>query len=165
MANAITTARIVCSIAMLFFPALSTQFYVLYLTAGFTDMIDGSIARRTNTVSELGSKLDSLADFLFVAASLFKLVSVIELPVWILAWTTLIAIIKIVSIFTMYKKSGEMLAAHTILNKVTGALLFLLPLSITLVDIAYSASLVCIVATVAAIHERFYIMDFARSIK
>jgi len=158
MANIITTARIVCSILLLFFPVLSTPFYVMYLLAGFTDMIDGTVARRTNSVSELGSKLDSLADFLFVAACLIKLIPAVEIPAWILVWTALIAIIKIVSIFTNYRQRGELLAAHTILNKLTGALLFLLPLSLSLVDIAYSAALVCIVATVAAVGEARFVL-------
>lgn len=58
MANFITGFLILCSILMLFFPALSPAFYALYLSAGITDMIDGTVARKTNTVTEFGSKLD-----------------------------------------------------------------------------------------------------------
>ena len=60
MANIITGIRILCSIAILFCPVPSPAFYVLYLVAGFTDMIDGTVARKTNTVSEFGSKLDTV---------------------------------------------------------------------------------------------------------
>ena len=67
MANVITSIRIICSIALLFCPVASVPFYVLYLTAGFTDMIDGTIARKTGTVSEFGSKLDTVADFILVS--------------------------------------------------------------------------------------------------
>lgn len=63
MANFITSLRIICSIALLFCPALSQVFYVLYIIAGVTDMIDGTVARKTNTVSEFGSRLDTVADF------------------------------------------------------------------------------------------------------
>ena len=38
MANFVTVLRIVFSIALLFCPAFSSAFYVLYLSAGFTDM-------------------------------------------------------------------------------------------------------------------------------
>lgn len=44
MANIITGCRILGSIILLFFPAFSSWFYILYLLCGFTDMIDGSIA-------------------------------------------------------------------------------------------------------------------------
>ena len=74
MANFITSLRIICSIALLLCPALSPVFYALYISAGFTDMIDGTIARKTNTVSEFGSKLDTVADFIFVP--LFAAISI-----------------------------------------------------------------------------------------
>ncbi len=39
------------------------------------------------------------------------------------------------------------------INKVTGGLLFVFPLTLTFIDLRYSAAVVCIVATIAAIHE------------
>ena len=65
MANIITFVRLLCSIAILFCPVFSVAFYSLYITAGLTDMIDGRVARKTNTVSEFGAKLDTVADFVF----------------------------------------------------------------------------------------------------
>ncbi len=62
MANIIRGIRIVLSVALLFCPALSPTFYALYIVAGFSDMIDGAVARKTGTVSEFGSKLDTVAD-------------------------------------------------------------------------------------------------------
>ena len=62
-ANLITATRIFCSIALLFCQPFSPLFIVVYLVAGFTDMIDGVVARRTNTASEFGAKLDTAADF------------------------------------------------------------------------------------------------------
>lgn len=64
IANSITACRILLSILILFYPAFSPMFYALYLSAGLTDMFDGVIARKTNTVSEFGSKLDTVADFI-----------------------------------------------------------------------------------------------------
>ena len=46
LANCITAIRILCSIALLFFPAFSTAFYALYITSGVSDMVDGWVARR-----------------------------------------------------------------------------------------------------------------------
>lgn len=60
MANIITGIRIVCSIALLFFLVFSPAYYTLYIVAGVSDMIDGAIARKTDTVSDYGSKLDKV---------------------------------------------------------------------------------------------------------
>lgn len=51
MANIITSIRIICSIALLFCSALSVTFYSLYIIAGVTDMVDGTIARKTGKIS------------------------------------------------------------------------------------------------------------------
>ena len=69
-ANIITGFRILCSIALLFCSPFSPPFYALYLVAGLTDMIDGLIARKTNTVSTFGARLDTAADFALVAVCL-----------------------------------------------------------------------------------------------
>ena len=79
MANIITGCRILCSIFLLFVPAFSHAFYVLYLAAGFTDMIDGTIARKTNTASEFGSRLDTIADIIFVVACMINIIIYMDL--------------------------------------------------------------------------------------
>ena len=153
MANLITAIRILCSIALLFCAALSPWFYALYITAGVSDMVDGWVARKTNTVSEFGSKLDTVADILFVVVCLVKLLPVLHLPVWIYVWVGIIAGIKVFNIVYSYVVRKQFLADHSILNKITGALLFLLPLTLSVIDVKYSAAAVCLVATVAAVKE------------
>ena len=153
MANFITAIRILCSVALLFCAALSPWFYVLYITAGVSDMVDGWVARKTNTVSEFGSKLDTVADILFVVACMVKLLPVLHLPVWIYVWVGFIACIKVFNIVYSYVVRKQFLTDHSILNKVTGALLFLLPLTLSVIDVKYNAAVVCTVATVAAVKE------------
>lgn len=46
LANFITGSRIIFSLAMVTFPVFSAGFYFCYMLAGFTDMIDGTIARK-----------------------------------------------------------------------------------------------------------------------
>lgn len=53
--NIISSSRGVAALAMLFFPVFSTEFWVLYCWGGISDMIDGTIARKMNAESELGS--------------------------------------------------------------------------------------------------------------
>lgn len=153
MANLITITRILCSVALLFCAALSPAFYALYITAGVSDMVDGWVARKTNTISEFGSKLDTIADIIFVVVCLVKLLPVLHLPVWIYVWVGVIACTKIFNIVYSYVVRKQFLADHSILNKVTGVLLFLLPLTLSVIDVKYSAAGVCVVATVAAVKE------------
>lgn len=155
MANIITSCRILCSMLLLFVPTFSPIFYILYLTAGFTDMIDGTIARKTNTANEFGSRLDTIADFVFVVACMIKLLPVLTIPMWLCIWIGVIAIIKVISIISGYVVQKKFVAKHTIMNKVTGAVLFILPLTLSVVDLKYSGGFVCTIATVAAVLEIF----------
>lgn len=82
---------------MLFFPVFSPFFFVFYLLAGFSDMIDGKIARKTNTASEFGAKLDTVADLIFVVACAVKILPSMQITVWLWIWIGLIALIKLIT--------------------------------------------------------------------
>ena len=153
VANIITGTRIALSIALLFFPAFSPAFYAIYLTAGLTDAIDGTVARKTGTESEFGERLDTAADFALFASCLIKLLPVLQPPVWLYVWTGLIALIKVVNIVSGFAVRKKWVAPHTIMNKVTGILLFALPLTVSWIEPKYPAAVVCSVATFAAIQE------------
>ena len=155
MANIITGIRIVLSVVLLFCQTLSPTFFLLYITAGVSDMFDGAVARKTGTVSEFGSGLDTIADIVFVAACLIKLIPSLEIPVWLYLWIAVIGCIKIANIAVGYLRQKAFLSVHSVINKVTGGLLFVFPLTLTCIDLKYSAALVCMVATAAAIHEGF----------
>lgn len=155
MANILTTVRIICSIALLFVPTFSPSFYVLYLFAGFSDMIDGTVARKMNTVSQFGSVLDTLADFIFIIVCLIKILPLITIPIWLWIWITVIAAIKVFNIAESLVVEKRVLANHTALNKVTGFILFILPLTLPFISITLSSPVVCAVATIAAIQEGF----------
>lgn len=157
MANFVTILRIIFSIALLFCPAFSPAFYVLYLSAGFTDMIDGTIARKTNTASDFGSKFDTVADFVFIVVSLIKIIPVLDIPTWIYIWVGVIAIIKIINIASGFIVQKRLVAVHSVMNKVTGLLLFILPLTLSIIDLKYSGAFVCALASFSAIQEGHFI--------
>lgn len=158
LANILTGCRIFGSILLLFFPAFSVAFYIIYLFCGFSDMIDGTIARKTNSTSKFGSQLDTIADLIFVVVSLFKLLPVIHIPGWLWIWGGVIAVIKISNIIWGYVSKKQFISLHTIMNKVTGLLLFLLPLTISFVELKCIAIAVCSIATLSAIQEGFYVI-------
>jgi len=153
IADLITGTRILCSIALLFCPVFSPAFYIIYLIAGLTDMIDGPVARKTGTVRAFGAKLDTAADFVFVAVCLWKLLPEFALPPWLWLWIGGIALIKAVNLLSGFILQKRFVAMHTAMNRVTGVLLFVLPLTLPLVALQDSAPPVCAAATFAAIQE------------
>ena len=158
VANILTGCRILGSILLLFCPAFSAAFYIIYLFCGFSDMVDGTIARKTNSTSRFGSQLDTIADLIFVMVSLFKLLPAIHIPGWLWIWIGVIAVIRIGNILWGYISKKQFISLHTIMNKATGLLLFLLPLTISFVELKYTAIAVCSIATLSAMQEGFYII-------
>ena len=144
-------------IVLLFCPVFSPAFYAFYITAGLSDMLDGFAARKTDTVSKLGAKLDTIADFVLVAVCMIKLLPVLCIPSWLYIWIGIIVFIKVVNIISGFAVQKRFVAVHSLMNKATGALLFLLPLTIRAVPLKYSAMVVCAAATFAAIQEGHFI--------
>ena len=81
----------------------------------------------------------------------------LAVPLWLWIWIVLIALIKMINIISGYVIQKKYIALHTVMNKITGILLFLLPLMLPAVEVKYSTPLVCTVATFAAIQEGHYI--------
>ena len=158
IANILTGFRILGSVLLLFFPAFSVGFYIIYLFCGFSDMIDGTIARKTNSTSEFGAKIDTVADLLFAAASIIRLLPAIHIPGWLWIWGGGIAVIKISNIILGYASKKQLISLHSVMNKITGLLLFLLPLTLSFVEAKYSSVAVCSIATLAAIQEGVYVI-------
>ena len=157
MANAITFFRIAAGIALLFCPVFSPAFYVFYIAAGLSDMLDGFVARKTDSVSKLGARLDTMADFLLVVVCLIKLLPVLRIPAWLYIWIGIIALIKVINIISGFVVQKRFVPVHSVMNKVAGALLFLLPLTLPAVPLKYTAIVVCAAATFAAIQEGHFI--------
>ena len=157
IANIITSCRLLGSIGLLFCPVYSACFYGLYIFCGLTDMVDGTVARKTGTASSFGARLDTVADFLLMIASFAKILPVIRIPVWIWVWAAVIAVVKLVNLVWGSTQMKQMPSLHTIANKATGLCLFLLPLTISFVELRYTVPVVCIIATIAAIQEGYYI--------
>ena len=121
-------------------------------------MADGTIARKTNSASKFGSQLDTAADLIFVVVSLFKLLPAIQIPQWLWIWGGVIATIKIASIIGGYVSKKQLISLHTIMNKATGLLLFLLPLTLSFAELKYTAIIVCTIATFSALQEGFCVI-------
>jgi len=142
---------------LLFIPLSSAWFYVFYLFCGLTDMIDGTIARKTETSSKFGARLDTVADFVFMFVCSIKILPLIHIPVWLWVWIIVVALIKIFNIALVFIHKKKLISIHSVLNKTTGFALFLLPLSLIFVETTYSVVTVCVIATIAVMQEVYYI--------
>ena len=120
-------------------------------------MIDGTIARKLGTDGEFGEKLDTMADIVFVAAAAYKILPVMEIPKSIWIWIGVIAMIKIINIISGFVVAKQFVSVHTAANKITGLLMFVLPLAMAVVELRFSALVVCVAATFAAIQEGHFI--------
>ena len=86
--NQLTTARFF--LTGIFVVALSTNWpfhftagLIVFVIAGVTDYLDGSIARSRNLVTDFGKLMDPLADKIMVAAAFICLVPLHAIPPWV----------------------------------------------------------------------------------
>ena len=157
IANIITTSRILSSICLLLCPVFSIRFHIIYIYCGITDMADGAIARRTKSQSELGARLDTGADCVFAAVCFVKILPSMQFPIWLWLWIVIIATIKIGNFVGFLICNKKFTFLHTILNKATGFILFLFPLTLGFIEPVYSSAAVCLIATLSAIDEVWHI--------
>ena len=118
-------SRIVLCLPLLIVDAMTIPFWVIYLIAGLTDMLDGFLARRWGVESKFGARLDSLADFMLVLAVGYKLFPYMKLPTALWMMIGLIALVKMVNAICSYVVRHRIEYLHTKANKLTGFLLFI----------------------------------------
>ena len=159
IANIITGSRMLFCFPLLFISLSSAWFYALYLLCGFTDMIDGTIARKTGSVSKFGAKLDTASDLVFTFVCSIKILPLMHIPVWLWVWITLIALTKISNIAFVFIRKKKLISIHSVWNKIMGFALFLLPFTLTFVPSTYSASTICVLATIAVVQEVYLIAN------
>ena len=127
--NYITVLRMAGSIALLFLQPMSVAFYIVYLVAGLTDALDGWLARKTNSATDLGAKLDSIADLMFYSAMVITMFPVLleRLPLYMWCIGIGIFVVRLISYLVAAIKFHCFASVHTWMNKMTGAAIFVFP--------------------------------------
>ncbi|WP_178022086.1 CDP-alcohol phosphatidyltransferase family protein [uncultured Paenibacillus sp.] len=154
-ANGLTLSRMVLSCILIFVLNQPAVFIIIYTIAGMTDVLDGRIARRTNTVSSLGAKLDSMADLLMFGVVTFALTR------WAgegmrFVWPYLAGAIAIRVTSAVYAacKFRTVAMIHTWSNKITGVLVFAAPwLMLAKGNHPWILIVLCIVSAASATEE------------
>lgn len=153
--NYITCLRILGTVALLFVESLTFPFYIVYVLTGITDVLDGFVARITNTTSTLGARLDSIADLIFYTVLLVKILPEMLVVLPPIIWFAVAAVIAVrvcayVLAFVKYKRFASV---HTYMNKMTGASIFVYPFFLVLPTAVPVAFAVCAVAGLASLEE------------
>lgn len=153
IANIMTASRIMFAITMLFVIPFSAMFWICYVCAGLSDIFDGIVARSLKQESDLGAKLDSIADFVFAGTIAIVAVRYLFLPIWLWVCIALIALVRFAGYVIGYIKYSAFSALHTYANKISGALLFTFPVIYTAFGINASGVFLCVVTGISAIEE------------
>ncbi|MCL2081533.1 MAG: CDP-alcohol phosphatidyltransferase family protein [Oscillospiraceae bacterium] len=151
--TSITIIRIIGSIFLLAIRPLSILFYAVYFICGISDILDGYIARKTNTASKTGAALDSIADFVLVTVMLVIFIPIVSRELWLLYWIAVIAIVRLVSLGIGFVKYQTAAFLHTYTNKATGIALFCFPLFYHVADLMLTAIILCSIASLSAVEE------------
>ena len=144
IANYISISRILMSILLMITNTFTLSFYILYMYCGLSDMLDGFLARKYKMTSEIGAKIDSIADMVFVFVSIIKVLPVLNLSKAIGIWIIIIAMIKVFNVICGYVYYKKLMLPHTILNKITGFVLFIIPLIMELTVLQILKSWLCV---------------------
>lgn len=125
--NIISILRIILSLVLLLVIDTKLIFFVLVFIIGITDVADGAIARKYNLTSKTGALLDSFADLVFFMIILIILFLRYDSVIMDnLFFFTSVVTVKIITMLVSKIKHGEVVFIHTLANKLTGLLVFIL---------------------------------------
>ena len=72
-------------------------------------MIDGTIARKTGSVSKFGARLDTVADFVFMFVCSLKILPLMHIPIWLWVCIIIVALIKIFNITLVFIQKKKLI--------------------------------------------------------
>jgi CDP-diacylglycerol--glycerol-3-phosphate 3-phosphatidyltransferase len=154
--NVLACSRIALSGMLPFLLDKPVLFVIVYFLCGIIDIMDVYLARVWGAETALGTKLDSLGDFIFYAVWLYVLFTFGKADnSQIIICVTIVAIIRIANLVITRVKFRQWNVMHTIGNKLTGLVLFLmLPVCMYASNIAFWSVIVTgAIAALSALEE------------
>ncbi|MCH5190973.1 MAG: CDP-alcohol phosphatidyltransferase family protein [Oscillospiraceae bacterium] len=150
IANIISISRIIAASTLFIFSEITSGFLAIYIYCGFSDLIDGPIARKLGTVSIFGAKMDTMGDVL-TYLSLAKILIIQNLiPFWFYIVEGIAFVGFLVSAIISKKKHGKFYFVHSRFGKIMGASMFILPLAIQLINERIYIGIICAISNIAA---------------
>ena len=155
LANLVSISRVFLSILLVFLRDQTGIFIGVYLVCGFSDVLDGFVARKTKTESVTGAKLDSLADaFMFSAILLILYLGTGKELARFFPVLVAIVLARLVNAgIAGYRFKVLVMGLHTWGNKLTGFLVYLTPLLVRVFSPEKVFLFVCLVALLSVVEE------------
>lgn len=154
LANIISLSRIILALSLFFFLYNKVAYIIIFSIASFSDFIDGTIAKKTNSLSELGANLDDIGDITLAA------VAITSLAIWLkaqalkfLPFLIVLLVLKIANGILTKIKYGKAAILHTFLAKITFTLVFITPVVYLLTQNTVLIYISFIVAIITAVEE------------
>jgi len=138
---------------LLLIKPLSVLFFVIYALCCASDILDGYIAKKTNTASKSGEVLDSIADFIFIVIVFVIFIPLLTWDKWAIYWIGSIALIRFMSLGIGFAKYRAVSFLHTYANKFTGIALVCFPILYQVFGMAITVIVLCCVASLSALEE------------
>jgi CDP-diacylglycerol--glycerol-3-phosphate 3-phosphatidyltransferase len=135
--NIITTTRIILSFffvynivqQFIYGQDLTINLIIIFLIICCSDLLDGRIARKTNSASIIGAKLDVFADLLYIVLSYVTLINIKILPLWFLVFICFKFIEFVITskfIRNNNKESGKPFVFDKV-GRIVSAIFFIIP--------------------------------------
>ncbi len=156
--NSVSVSRMILSVVLLFLPLPSAVFYVIYIIAGLSDLLDGFLARKLRCVSRIGTRLDIIADLTLYGMLLIKLFTVMEWQPWMMIAGGITALLKAACIITGAIKHKRLFYTHTYANKAAGFSVFLWPIIAAMFGNLTAAVIIAVVTAISAVEEIIIIL-------
>lgn len=153
--NILSFLRII--LAVLLIPTLTVKiiFVALYITIGITDVLDGLIARKFGYESDLGAKLDSIADLVFYSIVVFIFVKQFFSILGTMHQVMLMVIIfiRFLNMFLTKLKYKSIVFVHTFSNKVSGLIVYIIPIVFLFTRASFVVWFILMIIFIAAAEE------------
>lgn len=131
LANILTLSRIALALILLvFFGEVTVPFLIIYVVAQFTDMIDGTVARKTGSCSTEGAVFDTIADVLLVGNVVKMVFKHRILSRSMKTWLLTSLCIAIVSPIISLIRFGKPYFVHSLSSKILSGVLLVMPFAI-----------------------------------
>lgn len=151
LANIITSVRIILSPLLFLSNELTGLFITVYLICAASDLLDGPIARRTNSTDTTGAILDTTGDILMYTGMMKVMIVSRKIPLWSVKWFAATLIVHIISMVIALFRFGKMYFIHSASGKALGVAVFLIPFAFTIGTGSVHMALTCAVSTYSSI--------------
>ena len=120
--NLLTAIRLILVpiFPILYFSNLENAHYfalIIFIIAGFTDFLDGYIARKYDIITPFGTAFDPLADKLMLLTALFSLYLDRYIPLWVLVIMLIKECILILSGVFLYTRKEKVIIPANLFGK------------------------------------------------